>query len=150
MWELDTIWCYQNATNSWVPPLHDRWKVSHRRSKNPWRTHRVCEMPMVWKRSWCCGNTESIKWIASLQKIVTLTDYCERMNEKYLSIDCELCPLANTDSCDDCLVTFICDRDPKEAIIVSLDEWKSMKSMTKVGLLPELRNPVISIRSSGW
>ena len=71
------------------------------------------------------------------------------MSKKYLSIDCESCPLINTDLCDDCLVTFICDRDPKAAVIVSLEEWKSMKSMTKVGLLPELRNPVISIRSSG-
>ena len=70
------------------------------------------------------------------------------MNGKHISIDCELCPLANSDSCDDCLVTFICDRDPETAVIISLDEWRSMKAMTKVGLLPELRNPIITIRSS--
>ena len=70
------------------------------------------------------------------------------MNGKHISIDCELCPLANYSCCDDCLVTFICDRDPEAAVIISLDEWRSMKTMAKVGLLPELRNPIITIRSS--
>ena len=67
------------------------------------------------------------------------------MSKKYLSIDCESCPLINTDSCDDCLVTFICDRDPEAAVIVSLEEWKSMKSMTKSDFS---RNYVIPLSAS--
>ena len=70
------------------------------------------------------------------------------MKENYLSVDCESCPLLETTACEDCLVTFICDRDPRAAVVISLNEWRSMKSMTKAGLLPELRNPVITIQKS--
>ena len=70
------------------------------------------------------------------------------MRENYLSVDCESCPLLETAACEDCLVTFICDRDPRAAVVISLDEWRSMKSMTKAGLLPELRHTVITIQKS--
>ncbi|HJM28074.1 MAG: hypothetical protein QF596_03005 [Acidimicrobiales bacterium] len=70
------------------------------------------------------------------------------MKKNYLSVDCESCPLSETTSCEDCLVTFICDRDPRSAVVISLDEWRSMRSMTKAGLLPKLRNPIITIKGS--
>ena len=81
----------------------------------------------LWKKGKTSGN---------LQKI-----------EKIL-VDCESCPLSETTSCEDCLVTFICDRDPRSAVVISLDEWRSMRSMTKAGLLPKLRNPIITIKGS--
>ncbi|MBA4810294.1 MAG: hypothetical protein ACJZ2H_02535 [Acidimicrobiales bacterium] len=70
------------------------------------------------------------------------------MKENYISVDCELCPFIDTEACADCLVTFICDREPRSAVVISLEEWRSMKSMTKAGLLPELRNPVVTIERS--
>ncbi len=62
------------------------------------------------------------------------------MKENYLSIDCGTCEMLDTATCLDCVVTYICGREPNEAVIISMDEWRSMRSLNEVGLLPELRH----------
>ncbi|MDG1845833.1 MAG: hypothetical protein P8J01_05500 [Acidimicrobiales bacterium] len=62
------------------------------------------------------------------------------MTENYLSVDCGTCEMIHTTTCKDCLVTYICDREPNEAVVISMDEWRSIRSLTGAGLLPDLQH----------
>jgi PHD/YefM family antitoxin component YafN of YafNO toxin-antitoxin module len=48
--------------------------------------------------------------------------------------------MKDTVTCSDCIVTYICDRKPEEAVVISMEEWRSMRSLNKAGLLPELQH----------
>lgn len=60
--------------------------------------------------------------------------------EKSLHIDCGTCVVRDTPACDDCLVTFICDREPEEAVVITLDELRAMRTLSDAGLVPQLRH----------
>jgi hypothetical protein len=45
-----------------------------------------------------------------------------------------------TPACDDCVVTFICSREPDEAIIIDAAEERAVRMLIKSGLVPELRH----------
>ena len=47
--------------------------------------------------------------------------------------------MQGTDTCADCVVTFICSRQPGEAVVVDGDEERAIRLLSGVGLLPELR-----------
>ena len=57
-----------------------------------------------------------------------------------LEVDCNVCVMRNTDACDDCLVSFICDRDPNEAVVITMDELRSMRALSDAGLVPGLKH----------
>ncbi|MFN3217063.1 MAG: hypothetical protein ACE367_11260 [Acidimicrobiales bacterium] len=57
-----------------------------------------------------------------------------------IAIDCATCVMRCTDACDDCLVTFICDREPDEAVVITLDELRSMRLLSDAGLVPQLQH----------
>ena len=35
-----------------------------------------------------------------------------------ITIDCDACTLQHTDACDDCMVTFLLDREPEDAVVI--------------------------------
>ena len=55
-------------------------------------------------------------------------------------IDCEQCVMQHTAACRDCVVTFICDREPGEAVVVDVEELRSLRLLNQAGLVPELRH----------
>ncbi len=57
-----------------------------------------------------------------------------------LLIDCDTCVGHGTDACGDCVVTFICDRDPGEAIIIDVAEERALRALGDAGLVPHLRH----------
>jgi hypothetical protein len=57
-----------------------------------------------------------------------------------LEVDCNVCVMNNTNACDDCLVSFICDRDPNEAVVITMDELRSMRALSEAGLVPGLKH----------
>lgn len=57
-----------------------------------------------------------------------------------LTIDCDRCTMQHTPACDDCLVTFICSREPDEAVVVDFAELQAMRLLGEAGLVPELRH----------
>lgn len=61
------------------------------------------------------------------------------MTEPFI-IDCDDCVMQATSACDDCVVTFICSRDPDEAVIVDADEARAVRMLIRSGLLPRLRH----------
>lgn len=48
--------------------------------------------------------------------------------------------MQHTEACDDCLVSFICSREPDEAVVVDFAEMQAMRLLGEAGLVPELRH----------
>ncbi|HEY8548015.1 MAG TPA: hypothetical protein VIL36_23315 [Acidimicrobiales bacterium] len=57
-----------------------------------------------------------------------------------LRIDCDECALQGSDACDDCLVTYICSREPGDALIIDVAEVRALRTLSQGGLVPELRH----------
>ncbi len=55
-------------------------------------------------------------------------------------IDCDECTLHDSDACQDCLVTFICSREPGEAVIIDVAEERALRLLTDSGLVPPVRH----------
>ena len=54
-------------------------------------------------------------------------------------IDCDECVMQHTSACDDCVVSFICGRDPDEAVVINVTEARAVRLLGEVGLVPRLR-----------
>jgi hypothetical protein len=60
--------------------------------------------------------------------------------EESLSISCDDCTMHDTPVCGDCIVTFLCDREPGEAVVIDVDEARAMRRLEQAGLVPGLRH----------
>lgn len=56
-----------------------------------------------------------------------------------MEISCDDCVMQHTDTCLDCVVTFICDRTPGEAVVLDASELRAVRLMDTAGLVPPLR-----------
>ena len=56
-----------------------------------------------------------------------------------MEISCDDCLMQRTSACDDCVVTFICGREPDEAVVFDVAEARAVRLLSDVGLLPPLR-----------
>lgn len=54
-------------------------------------------------------------------------------------IDCDDCVMAGTEACDDCMVTFLVNREPGEAVVFDAAEEREIRMLQGEGLLPRLR-----------
>lgn len=54
-------------------------------------------------------------------------------------ISCDDCIMQNTSTCDDCVVTFICGREPDEAVIIDVAEARAVHLLGEAGLVPRLQ-----------
>lgn len=57
-----------------------------------------------------------------------------------IRIDCGDCAMEHSQVCDDCVVTFICSREPHEALVVDVAEVRALRLLGDVGLTPQLRH----------
>lgn len=57
-----------------------------------------------------------------------------------LRIDCDDCVLQETDACEDCVVSYICSREPDDAIVIDVAEERAIRLLSGAGLVPELRH----------
>ncbi len=55
-------------------------------------------------------------------------------------IDCAECEHQHTSVCDDCVVSFIVDRRPEDAVVVDVDEARAVRLLQQAGLVPEVRH----------
>ena len=46
----------------------------------------------------------------------------------------------DTDTCADCVVSFVISSDPGEALVVDLDEMRAIRLLGEAGLVPRLRH----------
>jgi hypothetical protein len=56
-----------------------------------------------------------------------------------LTIDCDQCTLQGTQACDGCLVSFLIDRDPRDAVVIDAQEARAVRMLEHAGLVPSLR-----------
>jgi hypothetical protein len=56
-----------------------------------------------------------------------------------LTIDCDCCTLRGTAACDDCVVSFLLEREPEDAVVIDADEARAMRMLERAGLVPSLR-----------
>ena len=63
-----------------------------------------------------------------------------RDDDQSLTIDCDECAMQGTSACGDCVVTFICNREPDEAVIIDVAEARSVRMLAEAGLVPALRH----------
>jgi hypothetical protein len=45
-----------------------------------------------------------------------------------------------TAACDDCVVSFVVDREPGEALVIDADEERAVRMLARAGLVPRLRH----------
>jgi hypothetical protein len=57
-----------------------------------------------------------------------------------LTISCDDCAMQHTSACDDCIVTFICEREPDDAIVIDAAEARAVRLLSQAGLVPRLRH----------
>lgn len=55
-------------------------------------------------------------------------------------IDCDDCTMQGSAGCSDCVVTFICSREPDEALVIPVEEARALRLMGDAGLVPRLRH----------
>jgi hypothetical protein len=56
------------------------------------------------------------------------------------TISCDECTMRDTSACDGCVVTFICDREPDDAIVIDAAEERALRLLGRSGLVPPLRH----------
>ena len=63
-----------------------------------------------------------------------------RMPNPPLTIDCGECAMAGTGACDDCIVSFIVNRRPGDAVVIDAAEERALRNLSDRGLVPHLRH----------
>lgn len=48
--------------------------------------------------------------------------------------------MRNTTACDDCVVTFLVNREPGDAIVIDVVEERAVRMLARAGLVPDLRH----------
>ncbi len=61
------------------------------------------------------------------------------MSDATIVIECAQCQLRGTDACRDCLVTFVLDREPDDAVVIDAAEARAVRLLGRAGLVPGLR-----------
>jgi hypothetical protein len=56
------------------------------------------------------------------------------------TIDCADCMHQHTSVCDDCVVSFIVDRQPDDAVVVDVEEARAVRLLAQAGLVPGVRH----------
>ena len=62
------------------------------------------------------------------------------MGEKTLSVSCDDCVFDGTDMCKDCVVTFLLNREPEDAVIFDAPVARAVRLLNDAGLVPALRH----------
>lgn len=62
------------------------------------------------------------------------------MGDNSLYISCAECVMENTSACADCVVTFLCEREPGDAVVIDVGEIRALRLLEQGGLAPALRH----------
>jgi hypothetical protein len=57
-----------------------------------------------------------------------------------MRIDCDECRMQHTSACEDCVVTFVVNREPGDALVIDAEEERAVRLLANAGLLPRLRH----------
>lgn len=62
------------------------------------------------------------------------------MGEMPLYISCDECVMQGTSTCADCVVTFLCEREADDAVVIDVAEVRALRLLERGGLAPRLRH----------
>ena len=62
------------------------------------------------------------------------------MEHSTLVISCDECALDRTTACADCVVSFVLDHEPGDAIIIDAAEERAVRLLAGGGLIPGIRH----------
>jgi hypothetical protein len=57
-----------------------------------------------------------------------------------VNIDCDECVMNGTDACSDCMVSFLVNRNPGDAVVIDVAEERAVRMLARAGLVPQLRH----------
>ena len=57
--------------------------------------------------------------------------------------------LEGTEACSDCVVTWLVDREPGDAVVIDVAEVRAFRALEQGGLVPTLRHTARSAERSG-
>ena len=57
-----------------------------------------------------------------------------------VTISCNECVLEGSSACGDCVVSFLLERDPADAVVIDAAEARAVRLLQRAGLVPELRH----------
>ncbi len=61
-----------------------------------------------------------------------------------LSISCDDCAMRASAACDDCVVAFFCEDSGAQAVVLDLEEQRTLRMLANAGLVPTLRHRAVS------
>lgn len=59
-------------------------------------------------------------------------------NDAWLVLDCSECTMQGTSACEDCVVSYLLDRDGG-AVVFDADEERALRALSDGGLVPAVR-----------
>ena len=65
-------------------------------------------------------------------------------SEPTLVISCDTCVMVNTDTCQDCMMSYLCHEPSEGAVVLNLQELREIKLLAQAGLVPTLRHRAVS------
>ena len=68
----------------------------------------------------------------------------ELHNDGSLEISCETCIMRASAACDDCVVSFFCNESSESAVVLNLDEQRTLRMLANAGMVPTLRHRAVS------
>jgi hypothetical protein len=57
-----------------------------------------------------------------------------------VTISCSECRMQHSSACAECVVTFICDHQPGDAVVIDAAEVRALRLLGHTGLVPPLRH----------
>ena len=71
---------------------------------------------------------------------IRFSDGCDETfaEERSLHIDCDYCEHQGSETCQDCMVTYLC-RPDRTSVVIELAEIRALRALSQGGLVPELR-----------
>ena len=54
-------------------------------------------------------------------------------------ISCDDCVMKHTRTCGECIVSFICDREPGDAVVIDAAKVRALRLLHEAGMVPDLR-----------
>ncbi len=71
---------------------------------------------------------------------IRFSDGCDEtfVEERSLHIDCDYCEHQGSETCQDCMVTYLC-RPDRSSVVIELAEIRALRALSQGGLVPELR-----------
>lgn len=57
-----------------------------------------------------------------------------------VTISCNECVLEGSSACGDCVVSFLLEHDPADAVVIDAAEARAVRLLQRAGLVPELRH----------